>query len=142
MTTSRQFDELFHGATRNYKTGDVVPARPAAHGFGAYATSHASDAAAYAEPWDQSWRDYKKSGQLPLFGTVYKVQPLSGDKSVTYRSVKPGLTHATSEKGFEVTGVSHHVIPWEQEQLVANQQMSAARKASFEQGSRSSNSGV
>lgn len=123
MEPTRQFGNLFHGSVRNYRVGDIVPARPSAQGFGAYAATGRRSASVYADP-DQSWRDYERHGQLPLFGTTYKVEPLSGDTPT-----KMGKTgYVSSQKGFRVTGIAEHVIPSDQAQLAANRE-AAARMA-------------
>ena len=125
MEPTRQFSPMFHGtARRDYKVGDIVPARPATYGMGAYASRHLEEARGYAHPYGSPATE-NRTGQLSLFGTVYKVAPIEGDK--TYRVNAQG--HHFSEKGFRVTGVAEHVIPWEQDQLIANRKAAAEAAA-------------
>lgn len=92
---------LFHGTTENLKEGDII--KPSKDYFSDAMLSFATDH--YPEAYSYAYARAKSRGAL--FGSVYEVEPLEGDKTL---QKKKSLTVSdqrrksvrTSEKGFRV----------------------------------------
>lgn len=107
--SSEQFEpQLLHGSPHGIPIGGTVHPGEGLHGYGAYATDDVGLARGYARR--SPYEDYE--GQLPLFGSIYKVEPWAGEPSE-----KVGNHVWLGEKGYRVSGIHSHVIPWKQEEL-------------------------
>ena len=93
-------EPLFHGTTANIKEGDII--KPSKSEFSrvnhAWATSDINEARGYA-----SDRAYQRGA---MFGSVYEVEPLKGDKTfqkdAVFGKYDPDTKIVSSEKGFRV----------------------------------------
>lgn len=124
---------LFHGTSANLKVGEVI--RPTVgSGHSGVKTPHAwgtddpKEAGGYAS--DDLYRAYGRGGQLPLFATVYTVEPVSKDEELLKDSDLPAwkqdvpvgewgkhrINNVGDPQGMRVTGVAYHKFkdkePW------------------------------
>jgi hypothetical protein len=92
---------LFHGTTANLKEGDII--KPSKDYFSDAKVAFATDQ--YPEAYSYAHARAKSRGAL--FGSVYEVEPLEGDKTLQKKKSLTGSDQRrksvrTSEKGFRV----------------------------------------
>lgn len=113
--------QLFHGTGASLSVGDII--KPVRH-----KVAHATTDLGYATTFGESSThpDIDKNFQRPLFGAVYKVEPVDRDeaadttekeKTRRYASkddnVQAEPHHVYSTKGFKVTGLAKVTQNWQ-----------------------------
>ena len=107
-------EPLFHGTGASLSVGDII--KPMRHKV-AHATTDLGYATIFGE--SSTHPDIDKNFQRPLFGAVYKVEPVDHEeaKATTKeemarryaepsKEVQPEPHHRYSKKGFRVTGLA------------------------------------